>query len=324
MHYQELGAAGPVSRICLGGGGIGGVWGEVSRDEAVLTLRHAVDSGVTLLDTSPGYGFCEEVVARAFDGRLDPGVRVTTKIWVNPASTASIFDASKQVIVDSLRAMRVERIDIFFLHNGIIASEAEREQRPNGLVLLDRFTEEVVPAFEALAREGLIGHWGITAGSASLAVLEAINHQPRPAVAQVPTNLLDSGGDMSPGDTATSHRAVAAEANRLGIGVMGVRVLQAGALAPSIDRPVEDDHPTARDHVRARRFLDWCRANGDDPVEMAHRYALAIPGVATLISGAKSRAELNVALAADRRGPLTPEEMRGIDTLAGQPERSTA
>ena len=39
MLERELGRVGPVSRLTLGGGGLGQVWGETDRDEAVATVH---------------------------------------------------------------------------------------------------------------------------------------------------------------------------------------------------------------------------------------------------------------------------------------------
>ena len=76
-----FGSLWPVSPLTLGGGGIGQVWGETNRDEALATVREAVDAGVTLLDVAPSYGDgeAEEVVGQAFEVNLPDGVMVSTK-----------------------------------------------------------------------------------------------------------------------------------------------------------------------------------------------------------------------------------------------------
>ena len=55
METRTFGPLGPVSVLTLGGGGLGQVWGETTRDEAVATVRAAVDAGITLLDVAPGF-----------------------------------------------------------------------------------------------------------------------------------------------------------------------------------------------------------------------------------------------------------------------------
>src|SRR5215510_5461210 len=79
MQKAKLGSFGPVSRLTLGGGGIGLVWGETTREEAAATLREAIDAGIDLIDTAPLYGACEAIVGETFDGKLPRGVRITSK-----------------------------------------------------------------------------------------------------------------------------------------------------------------------------------------------------------------------------------------------------
>src|SRR5258706_3340826 len=73
MRTANLGPLGPVSRLTIGGGGIGEAWGPTSRGEVTATLRAAVDGGITLIDTAPMYLNCEKVVAETFEGRLPAG-----------------------------------------------------------------------------------------------------------------------------------------------------------------------------------------------------------------------------------------------------------
>ena len=39
-----------ISRLTLGGGGLGNVWGKTTREDAIKTVLAAVDSGINLLD----------------------------------------------------------------------------------------------------------------------------------------------------------------------------------------------------------------------------------------------------------------------------------
>ena len=48
MRSSRLGSLGNVSRLTLGGGGIGQGWGETSREEAGATLRMAADRGIPI------------------------------------------------------------------------------------------------------------------------------------------------------------------------------------------------------------------------------------------------------------------------------------
>ena len=80
MQTRTLGPLGPVSRLTLGGGGIGQIWGEVTaRRGARPRSTAAIDGGITVLDAAPGYRNCEAFIGEVFDGRLPAGVKVTTK-----------------------------------------------------------------------------------------------------------------------------------------------------------------------------------------------------------------------------------------------------
>jgi aryl-alcohol dehydrogenase-like predicted oxidoreductase len=73
--------------------------------------------------------------------------------------------------------------------------------------------------------------------------------------------------------------------------------------------------PDAKDYERAAPFRTLCRQIGEDPALVAHRYALAIPGVDTVVLGVKNRQELEQCLHAERQGPLEPELVARIDAL---------
>lgn len=97
-----------------------------------------------------------------------------------------------------------------------------------------------------------------------------------------------------------------AAARNNGVGVMGIRAVQAGALTSAIDCDLPLDHPEVRDYARAAGFRALCTALGEDPTIVAHRYALGLP-IDTLVLGVKNRMELAGCVAAAEAEPLPPE-----------------
>ena len=71
---------------------------------------------------------------------------------------------------------------------------------------------------------------------------------------------------------------------------MGIRVVQAGALADTIDRDLPDDHPETLDFHRADAFRAMAREFGCSAAHLAHRYALSMADVDTVVLGVKNRA----------------------------------
>lgn len=319
MKRANLGAIGEVSRLTLGGGGLGGVWGATTREEAIDTIRAAVDAGIDLLDAAPGYRAYESIIGDTFGGRPPSHVRVTSKHGLGSPPPDQVYPRFRASIEASLATMKLERLDIFFLHNEICPDEyvypASREPRESFATTWSLYREQVVPALERLRQEGLIGAWGITAVGVPDAIVDALQHEPRPQAAQVVSNLLDSVGGLRRFAGPARPREIIEVARRSGVGVLGIRAVQAGALTRAIDREVPPDHLDAIDYARAAPFRALCDEWGDDPAVVAHRYALAMEGIDTLILGVKNRRELDQVLAAEAAGPLEADRIARIDRL---------
>ncbi|MEZ5557378.1 MAG: aldo/keto reductase [Pseudomonadales bacterium] len=317
MQMRQLGGLWPVSALTLGGGGLGQVWGQTSREEAVATVAMAVDAGVTLLDLAPGYGHgeAEAVVGEAFAGRLPAGVRVTTKCQLGSPPRDEIRATIRRRLQRSLATLRLERVDLLFLHSNIIPDDY-RFPEPD---LQDRFAtrwslylDEVVPAFEQLRTEGLIGAWGITGVGLPDTICQALGADPAPAAVQCVANCLDSAGAMRRYPEPAEPRRIIGRAADRGVGVMGIRAVQAGALTDGFDR-AEVPQADRDDYDRAAGFRNLARDWGLTPALLAHRYALGMNGVDTLVLGVKNRVELAECLRAEAAGALAPDEMAEVE-----------
>jgi aryl-alcohol dehydrogenase-like predicted oxidoreductase len=319
MQTTRLGPLAGVSRLTLGGGGLGQIWGATDQDEAIATLKEAVDVGINLIDTAPLYRDCEAVIGAAFAGKMPEGVRITSKCYLGtpgPGEAQARIDASLEA---SLAAMELSRVDVYFLHTNICADDYDYARHGNRR---DRFATtwstyvgEVIPAMRRLVGQGRIGAWGITGVGVPAAIRAALVHDPAPQVVQAVANLLDSPGGMRNFAEPPEPRAVIATAKAAGIGVMGIRAVQAGALTAEIDRALKADNPETLDFLRAAPFRILCARWGEDPAMIAHRYALAMDGVDTVILGVKNRQELRQCLDAERQGPLEAERVERIDAL---------
>jgi aryl-alcohol dehydrogenase-like predicted oxidoreductase len=320
MRTATLGPLGEVSRLTLGGGGIGQIWGDTSHAEALGTLHAAMDAGITVLDAAPMYRNCETFIGEAFEGRLPAGVKVTTKCQLGSPPVAEVADRLEASLDASLKAMRLDRVDLFFLHSNIHADgfayvhgDDRKDSFSTGWSL---YVNEVVPAFERLKAGGRIGAWGITGIGVPSAVLSAVRHAPSPDAVQAIANLMDSAGALRRYAEPARPREIAAAAKAAGSGVMGIRAVQAGALTAAVDRELSANSPDRLDYERAAGFRALCARWGEDPAVVAHRYALSMPNIDTLVLGVKNRAELAACVAAEAAGPLEPPQMSAIDALA--------
>ena len=319
MRTATLGPLGEVSRLTLGGGGIGQIWGENTKDEALATLSAAIDGGITVLDAAPMYRNCEAFIGEVFGGRLPAGVKVTTKHQLGSPPAAEVIGRLESSLLESLAAMKLERVDLFFLHSNIhldgfayAHGDAHKDSFSTGWAL---YEGEVIPAMERLKAQGRIGAWGITGIGVPTAVLQALEHTPKPDVVQAIANLMDSPGALKRYAEPARPREIAAAAKARGIGVMGIRAVQAGALTAGVDRPLSANNPDSADFGRAAPFRELCATWGEDPAVVAHRYALGMANIDTVVLGVKNRAELAQCLDGEARGPLEPAQVAAIDAL---------
>jgi aryl-alcohol dehydrogenase-like predicted oxidoreductase len=320
VKTRPFGRLGQVSLLTLGGGGLGQVWGATSREECVATVRAAVDAGITLIDLAPRYGDgeAERVVGEAFGGRLPAGIRVTSKCNPGNPPADQIERVLRESIEGSLRLLRADRLDLFFLHSNIVPLGDAMWQRPetSRFTALETFRGTIRPLFETFVAEGLIGAWGITGIGHPDAIEMVLREDPKPAAVQIIANLLDSPGALKFFTGPARPRELMAIARANGVAVMGIRAVQAGALTDAIDRPLPADHPDMLDYTRAAGFRALCGELGENPAILAHRYALSLP-VDTVVLGVKNRQELAECVLAADAGPLPAEIVSRVDAVVG-------
>jgi aryl-alcohol dehydrogenase-like predicted oxidoreductase len=305
MKKQEFGSIFEVSRLTLGGGGIGQVWGPTSREEAIATVRAAHDAGVNLFDMAPlyGNGEAETVMGLAFANGYPDDVRVTTKCMLGNRKPADIESRLTTSLDQSLERLRRDRVDVYILHGYVIpdgwSDSIQPKLMPQIAVQWSTYLDHVVPVFEKLKNSGRIGAWGVTAASTQVTNLQILAAETQPDVVQCIANLLDSPGNMAITSEQPDPRAVIREANKRSIGVMGIRAVAAGSLTSKIDREVTENSPDQKDFERAAPFRELAAEIGIAPAVLAHQYALTMAGVDTVVLGVKDRVELEQCLAAE-------------------------
>jgi len=145
-----------VTRLALGGYPFGGVnlargwdpFSEEGRATAIETVHTALDAGINLIDTAPGYGAgnSESIIGEATKGRRDQFVLATK---VSYHGSAAEVRAS---VGRSLHRLRTDVIDVIQFHGGMYTSEDVSHIVDDGLLdaLLD------------LRRQGSVRYLGFT------------------------------------------------------------------------------------------------------------------------------------------------------------------
>ena len=240
-------------------------------------------------------------------------MHVTSKCNLGNPKPEQVYPVLRQSIETSLRLLQRDKLDIFFLHSNLVPDRHPmwNARDVSRFTPLSLFRSNVRPAFERLKSEGLISAWGLTGIGHPDAIIEVLAEDPKPVAVQCIANLLDLPGGLKFFDGPAKPRAVMAAARANGVGVMGIRAVQAGALTAAIDRALPTDHPEVLDYGLAQGFRSLCAELGEDPAIVAHRYALGLP-IDTLVLGVKNRRELAGCVAAAEAGPLPPSWSPGL------------
>jgi aryl-alcohol dehydrogenase-like predicted oxidoreductase len=150
----RLGKTGPeVFPVALGCMGMSGMYGAADEAEGVATIRHAIDRGVTLLDTGDFYGMGhnEMLIGKAIAGLRDR-VQLSVKFGVHRAPDGTWLGldtrpaAVKTFAAYSLKRLGVDVIDIY------------RPSRLDPSVPI----EETVGAVADLVKGGYVRHLGLS------------------------------------------------------------------------------------------------------------------------------------------------------------------
>ncbi|MEV6251928.1 aldo/keto reductase [Nocardia sp. NPDC051911] len=145
-----------VSAQGLGCMGMSHGYGAADDEQSIATLHHALDVGVTLLDTADFYGagHNEELIGRAVAGRRDEVVLATKFGFANRLGEPTHIrgDAAyvRQACEASLRRLGVDHIDLYYLH------------RVDPQVPI----EETVGAMAELVQAGKVRHLGLSEAGA--------------------------------------------------------------------------------------------------------------------------------------------------------------
>jgi L-galactose dehydrogenase/L-glyceraldehyde 3-phosphate reductase len=323
MQLRVFGRTGmQLSVLGFGCGAVGGLMVRGDHGDQERTVARALAAGVNYFDTAVQYGDgeSEKYLGRILQKLKPANAVVGTKVRIPPTEYGRIGETVTASLEASLGRLRLERVDIFHLHNTI------GEQEDGAALSARQVLGEVVPAFERLRQQGKVRFLGITAIGDTAALHRVVDSGAFDS-AQVVYNMLNpSAAEPLPKDyPAQDYGRLFEHTKAAGVGVVGIRVLAGGALSGSAER-----HPTASpppepigsamsydaDVERARRLMALVKEGfAKSLTEAATRFALSHPAMGTILVGIATPGQFDHALAAVEKGPLPAAALDRLSAL---------
>jgi L-galactose dehydrogenase len=282
-----------VSILGFGASPLGNAFGEVDPGEGIRAVNLAIDEGINFFDVSPYYGLtlAETRLGEALKGRRQ-SICLSTKCGRYGSQD---FDFSPQRIrrglEESLIRLRTDYVDLLFAHDVEFGSP-------------EQIIQETIPAMRRLQDEGKARYIGISGYPPAFLVRIAQAFPVDAILNYCHYNLL--ANDIG-------HR-LAPFAEERGIGLINASPLHMGILTEQGGPEWHPAAPRVRTVVQNAREL--CQSHGANLSDIALRFCLAYPNVATTLVGMSTTREVSRNLRALNGGP-PPEMMREIEaTLA--------
>lgn len=284
MKQTTLGDGLVVPTIGLGAMGMSAFYGPSDEQESIATLRHAVDIGLTFIDTAEAYGPFEneKLISRALGHRRDEVV-LATKASAETDDDGTVHGRNgtpqyiRRACDRSLRHLGTDVIDLYYLHR--VDPEVP--------------IEESVGALSELVAAGKVRHIGLSEASAATI---------RRAHAVHPLAAVQSELSLFARDVL--HNDEKATMDELGIGFVAFSPLGRGVLSDGVrrlDDLAPDDarrglprfQPEAFEANRAlvRRVEAIAREKGATTAQVALAWVMSLGAVP--IPGTRRRARLD-------------------------------
>ncbi|WP_202080485.1 aldo/keto reductase [Caldalkalibacillus salinus] len=271
-----------------------------SEAQGISMIHEAIDQGVNFLDTADLYerGYNETLVGQALQGKRQD-VILATKVgnrwsengdgWYWDPSKAHI----KSGVKESLRRLQTDYIDLYQLHGGTI----------------DDPIDETIEAFEELKQEGWIRYYGIS--SIRPNVIKAYVKRSNIVSILTQYSILDRRPEEETLDLMHQNKISAIVRGPVAKGLLTDRwenkLTEKGYLDHS-EHELKDVLPQ----------LQRMASSGRTFAQLALRYTLNHPAVATVIPGASRLEQLQEILETAHTSPLTPAEIKAIEDISKQ------
>jgi L-galactose dehydrogenase len=311
MLYRTLGRTDlRVSILGLGSGGASrlGQRYNFSTTDTERLVKRALDAGVNLIDTAPTYSHSESLLGQVLGGVARDQYVLCTKFQPHADGDRLHSPADLRASLEnSLRALRTNFVDVFYLHGIAPARYAEVRDR-------------LLPELKAAKQAGLIKHIGITERYQT-----DHEHKMAPmAIADGDFGVIMVGFNLLSPSAVTTVLPLAGE-HQVGIVVMcAVRsVLVNPSAVSACVREWKHQGLLQPGAVLTEAPLDWLIDEQTPSIAAAaYKFAAAHPAVGTVLTGTASLDHFEPNLQAILGSPLPRAKLQRVQDVFGPVQRT--
>jgi len=306
MQYTTLGRTGlkvSVPGLGAGGGSRLGLARGKSHADAVALVRQAIDLGINVVDTARGYG-TEDVVGDALQDGLRASVVLSTKHQISESGVNGRNFTADDVVSglnESLRRLRTDHVDIFYLHAVTTAR-------------LDYALNEIIPAVLREKEKGKFRFLGVTEAPSI-----EIHHQG--LVQALKLDLFDVVMVAFQMFQQNARETVFPRALEQGVGTMLMYAVRGIFANPGhlrrVVRQLADEGQLPKDLAMTDGPLDFLVHPGGatSVMDAAYRFACHEPGADVVLFGTGDAAHLRANVASILAPPLPEDDVAAIRKL---------
>jgi D-threo-aldose 1-dehydrogenase len=269
----------------LGCATIGGLHGAVPEAKGLATLQAAWESGIRHFDVAPRYGagHGENLVGRFLHDQPTARATVSTKVGWRVEDGRCVLDYSYDGVMrsfaDSLRRLRMERVDAVFIH--------DVDRYNHGADFAERFHQAMhgaLPALLQLRRDGRTGAVGVAVNDPAVCVASLDYGDPDIMLIAGRHTLLDHAADETLLPLCVQR----------GIRVMAGAPFNSGVLAVGSVASARFRHIPAPSSVLARvaALEQVCRRFDVSLPAAALQYPVRHPAITRVLVGARSASQI--------------------------------
>lgn len=293
MKTRPLGRTGlEVPILSFGASSLGREFRPVAVDEALASVKAALDGGLTLIDTSPFYGrgMSEVLLGLALEGVPRDDYLLCTKLG---RYDLAHFDFSARRVAESvdvsLHRLGTDHLDIVLCHDIEFVS-------------MQQIVDETLPALRKAREQGKVRFIGFSG---------------------YPQKIFRFICDRADVDCVLNYNQYTLQNTRFadetipflkerGIGVMNAGPFSARLLT---DAPLPHWLKEPEDvKAAARRAAELCRARGSSIAKLALQFSIANPDIATTVAGSASPANIH-AWTTWAAEPLDEQLLRDVQAI---------